>query len=362
MANPPSASSATVAPHSYLGDIFTFNWSEFRVHLPVVCATAVAICLFGGIMAGHPGAALLAGGGAYTIGFGANQRTADSRVLPMLLAIIAVSSASLAGSLAGHRGYALLIAAVISAAIYGRVFPRANGISWVSQQASIALLVASAFPTSLKLACMRAGIIFLGGLVQLVMTTAALHLTPELRRDLLALHRHGEQFIAEVWHLPLEGDTAGSTAYVVRIVLTMAAATWIYLQSGISSGYWIPMTALLVQKPGAMDTLTRATLRIMGTLLGAWLCTLLVAHLHPTPYTLATLSVIFAFSAFATNTVHYGLFSACVTSYIVVLLSLHQVQSDVIAHRRAVCTIAGGAIAVALHLDAIFRQPTAEIS
>ncbi len=45
----------------------------------------------------------------------------------------------------------------------------------------------------------------------------------------------------------------------------------------------------------------------------------------------------------------------------VYLLSLNTIPGPVIAHRRALCTIAGGAIALVIHLDALRRhraQPT----
>ena len=50
-----------------------------------------------------------------------------------------------------------------------------------------------------------------------------------------------------------------------------------------------------------------------------------------------------------------GLFAACLTGYIVFLLSLNQIPGMEIAHRRAWCTILGGAIALIIHLDAVRR-------
>jgi hypothetical protein len=66
-------------------------------------------------------------------------------------------------------------------------------------------------------------------------------------------------------------------------------------------------------------------------------------------------ATLFALLAFATNSVNYGLFAACLTGYIVFLLSLNQIPGPEIAHRRAWCTILGGVIAVIVHLDAVRR-------
>ena len=358
---------ATLAPPSthYLADLYSFNWSAFNFRLPLVSAAAVALCLFVGILVGHPGGGLIAGGGAFTIGFGANQRIADSRLIPMIAAVFGCSTATLAGTIAGHKDYSLIIAASASAAVYGVLTTRNAGLSWVGQQASVALLIASAFPTGPKPALIRAGLIAAGGAVQVFITSAGLRLIPNLPKDLLSIaisvvntvqEQDQAQLMDRIRELrsSLHPVTAKDAfVYCVRLVATVAIATEVYRRIGVQSGYWIPMTALLVQKPAVAETFTRATLRILGTLAGAWLGSLLIAYLTPSPVVLAMLATIFALFSFATNSVNYGLFAACLTGYIVFLLSLNQIPAPVIAHRRAWCTALGGVIALVIHLDAL---------
>ena len=112
------------------------------------------------------------------------------------------------------------------------------------------------------------------------------------------------------------------------------------------------MTALLVQRP-ARRPLLRAPGRFLGTLAGAWLGSLFIAHVAPRPEILAAICAIFALLAFATNAVNYSLFSTALTGYIVFLLSLNEIPGSVIAHRRAWCTALGGLIALLLHVDAL---------
>lgn len=366
MATSANQLSAKPMPPHFFADLYTFNWSELNFRLPLISASAVALCLFAGILAGHPGAGLIAGGGALTIGFGANQRIADSRLMPMIAAVFSTSTAALAGTLAGHRGYALVLAAAASAFLYGLLTARHTGLSWVGQQASVALLVASAFPTGPRQAFIRAGLIAAGGVVQILITSAGLRLIPSLRKDLQSIPRSLSAMVREqrrdllcrLHELPqsLPGLSHSATlAYCLRLTFTIAVATEVYHRLGIQSGYWIPMTALLVQKPAFFETLTRASARVLGTVLGAWLCSLLIAHLAPRPAVLATWTTVFAFCAFATNAVNYGLFTASLTAYIVFLLSLNAIPGPVIAHRRAWCTIAGAAIALVIHLDALRR-------
>ena len=366
MATPVNALAASGTPPHFLADLYSFQWSEFDVRLPLVSASAVAICLYAGILAGHPGGSLIAGGGAFTIGFGANQRITDSRLLPMIFAVFSTSTATLAGTLAGHRSYALLIAAALSAFLYGVLTSRNAGLSWVGQQATVALLVASAFPTGPRAAFLRAGLIATGGVLQIVITSAGLRLMPALQKDILsipsslytAVREQRIEFLSRLHELPqaLPGLSHSATlGYCLRLVLTISLATEVYLRLGVQSGYWIPMTALLVQKPAFFETLTRASARILGTLAGAWLCSLLIAHLAPRPVILAALATFFAFWAFATNAVNYGLFTACLTAYIVFLLSLNAIPGPLIAHRRAWCTVLGGLIALVIHVNGLRR-------
>jgi hypothetical protein len=366
MSSPPTVSAAAArVPAHPLADLYIFDWSEFSLRLPLVSTIAVALCLFTGVAFGHPGGALIAGGGAFTIGFGANQRIQDSRVLPMLLAVFATSTATFAGTMVGYHGFAIVLASTISAGIYGVLTIRRAEVSWVGQQASVALFIASAFPVSLRGACIRAGLILAGGMVQTVITTAGLRLIPELRRGLSVLPRVlfesvGRPLVGSVAELSARKPLADGRAafvYSLRLMLTVALATEFYRRLGLQSGYWTPMTALLVQKPAFSETVQRALLRVLGTLAGASLATVLVMHLHmsteATNWTLAALTSLFALLSFATNPVNYGLFALCLTSYIVFLLSLNQIPGPEIAHRRALCTAAGAVIALIIHLDAL---------
>lgn len=190
LSSPPAVPSKarTITPPHFLADLYTFRWSELHGRLPLVSAATVALCVSIGIAVGHPGGGLIAGGGAFTIGFGANQRIADSRLQPMLAAIFAMASATLIGTVVGHLGYTLVLASAASAAIYGLLTIRDAGLAWVGQQASVALFVASAFPSAPRPALVRAGLILLGGSLQLVMTSLGLRLLPELRRICFVCH------------------------------------------------------------------------------------------------------------------------------------------------------------------------------
>jgi hypothetical protein len=366
---PTTANPPTPVRYGYLADIYTFDWNQLSFHTPLIGIVAIGVCLFTGVIAGHPAAGLIAGGGAFTIGFGVNQRIADSRLWPMIAATGAMCLSTMIGMLAGHRGFTLVLAAAIWGFTYGILTARAAGISWVGQQAAITLFVASAFPADFHAALLRTLLILSGGALQILVTSLCLRLLPELAANLRAIRQTGSEELGRL----ISSDFARYRAYVrlraipqtllriptfpfaIRMSLTVAISAEIYRHMDIQSGYWIPMTALLVQKPAFSETFSRAFLRIGGTLAGAVVSTMFLVHIRPDPLYLAALATFFALCSYATNTVNYGLYTLFLTSYIVFLLSLDELPGPLIAHRRALCTIAGGLIALVIHVDAIRR-------
>lgn len=285
----------------------------------------------------------------------------------MVLATFSLGIATLTGTLVGHRGYALVVASAVAAAIYGVLTIRNAGLAWVGQQAAVTLFVASAFPSGPRHSLERAALIVAGGVVQMILTTAGLKMMPELQTDLLAiprvvyrsLYEQRKEFLQRLQELPKAlpaPDRVAAAWYAGRLVLTVGLASELYHRLGVQSGYWIPMTAMLVQKPAFFETLTRGLMRVGGTLAGATLVTLLVQHVQFGPWWLAAGVTVCAYGAFVTTSVNYGMFSLFLTSYIVFLLSLNQLPGPEIAHRRAACTAAGAAIALLIHVDALRRH------
>ncbi len=369
------AADPELAQHHYFADLYSFDWKKLDWEQPLVSSLAVAACVLTGVLVGHPAAGLIAGGGAFTVGFGANQRIADSRIWPMLAAVATMWVSTMVGMLVGHRGFALIGAAAAWGFGYALLTTRANGVSWVGQQAAVFLLVTSAFPTNFRGAFDRAGLTVVGGLLQVLVTSTGLRLLPELGGDLLAVQRsvysgitHGlaatlytqrrETLLrlrAVALALPSVSGSK-SFGFAVRMAITLVVACEMYRRLGLQSGYWIPMTALLVQKPAFFETLNRALMRVGGTLAGAVLASLFVTHVQPTPIWLALLVAVFAVCSYMTLSVNYGLYSLFLTSYIVFLLSLNTLPGPEIARRRALCTAAGGFVALVIHLDALRRH------
>jgi uncharacterized membrane protein YccC len=78
-----------------------------------------------------------------------------------------------------------------------------------------------------------------------------------------------------------------------------------------------------------------------------------LAHLNPEPPTLAFLTLLFAWLAYSLNNVNYGLFTLCLTAYIVCLLALNSLPGKEVAYHRAISTIIGGSLALSVRLIVI---------
>jgi uncharacterized membrane protein YccC len=88
---------------------------------------------------------------------------------------------------------------------------------------------------------------------------------------------------------------------------------------------------------------------------GAWLISIFVAHFTPSPLALVAFTLLFTWLSYGVQSVNYALFAVCVTGYIVFLLALDKLPEIEIAHRRAVCTVIGGGLALAVRLVVIYR-------
>ncbi|HYO83234.1 MAG TPA: FUSC family protein [Bryobacteraceae bacterium] len=162
------------------------------------------------------------------------------------------------------------------------------------------------------------------------------------------------------WRLRVESSletlsanlTLRSSAMRHAVRLTAAVLTGeilAHVTGGVRS-YWLPMTAAIVLKPDFTATFSRGLLRIAGTVAGLALATALFSWAAPTPLLeLAIVFVIvFVFRAF--GPAHYGILTASLTAYIVVIFALAgQAPRDVI-RERAIHTVLGGALALIVYV------------
>lgn len=142
--------------------------------------------------------------------------------------------------------------------------------------------------------------------------------------------------------------------HAVRLAVTLAVSMAIFKLSGLPHGYWIALTALLVLRPDFATTAVRGLSRVAGTLVGAGLATLVVAAIKPDNTGLTVMFGVASCLAFLIVRVNYAVFSACVTAYVVFLLGFEQIPAVTTAGDRALSTVIGGGLAIAVY----FLWPT----
>lgn len=355
---PPATTSNTAALFS---DSYIFDWKNQSFRDDLLFLPPIATCLGIGLLSHHPAAGMIAAGGAMTAGFGAKQSIDDSPLLPMLFVSLGMALCAFLGVVIGHTNHLLVLVSALMGFGYGMLTTREAGYSWVGQQCVIVFLVASAFPADVEAAGKRAGLILAGSAIQLLSSAVLLRLFRQLGSHLVSLARYirdeeialRQAFFMATQSVQQRKFLNSALPYSLRLAITLGVSTEIYHQLHFSSGYWIPMTALLVLKPGITDTANRAIARLFGTLAAAILVSFCLAHTNPSPIVLAAFTLLFAWLSYGTVNVNYALFSVCITGYIIFLLSLNSVPGPVIAQRRAISTAIGGALALTVRLVVI---------
>jgi hypothetical protein len=326
-------------------EILFFDWSKFHPGASLLCIPAIAVSLAIGLATGHARQGVMAAAGAFSVGFGSFQELRNSRTAPMLLAAIVMCVSSWIGTVAGLWVSGTILVCTLWGFLYAATWTLSPGIVWISLQGVVWLVISTAYPQSGLHALLRGSFVLAGGLLQMLFVAGSWRIfgfvtppfggasNPDEHESFGALAEATRQWRAES----------------LRAALILAVAATFYRWAALPNGYWIPMTAAIVMKGTFMQTFQRGIARILGTLAGAALATLIAAYLRPDPWVLSALVVLFTGLSYVMIYVNYVTFAVCLTAYVVFLLALAGLpESAVIAH-RSMNTILGGAIALAMH-------------
>jgi uncharacterized membrane protein YccC len=110
-------------------------------------------------------------------------------------------------------------------------------------------------------------------------------------------------------------------------------------------GFWIPLTILFVLRPDRGQTFDRLVLRAAGTVAGLILATALSEWLFGHEIATALVLAVAAALSFGLLTVQYALFTAAITTYVVLLADTLGEPALTAAGQRALATAIGIAIA-----------------
>ena len=134
--------------------------------------------------------------------------------------------------------------------------------------------------------------------------------------------------------------------HAVRTAVCLSAALWISRQLQLPHGYWLPMTAAIVLRPDFAATFSFGLLRVVGTVLGLVLTTVLL-HITPSePWTHLALMALLCMAFRYLATAHYGIAVAALTGTVVILLSFGGVNSGAAVMDREINTALGSGMAL----------------
>jgi hypothetical protein len=327
---------------SFLSQAAEIQWSELHPVAAAVSSVAVAVCVFGGLIAGSGQIGMAATTGALPTGFGAFQRLSSLglRAAPMLLAAVGMALCGFLGALLGRS---MLLSAMVGgliAAICGLATQYGQAPWWFTLQWSIAFFLAGATPSDFRDAVHR-GLLILGGAgLQIAIIVAAWAWHPFGAASESQRASETPPPIGQLFPSWLQLRYALAIGVMVTVALTLEHATQ------IQNGYWVPMTALIIVKPSGHDTLVRTVQRVLGTLIGCAAATGIAALLRPTPAALAIGVTVLAWCTYAMQRASYAAFSLWITATVVFMMSLAGLPEPEAAGRRVIATLMGAALAV----------------
>jgi hypothetical protein len=254
------------------------------------------------------------------------------------------------GTLAGWSAPATIAVCALWGFLYAITWTLGPGIVWTSLQGVVWLVISTAYPQSGLHALLRGSMVLAGGMLQMVFIGSVWRISGFVTPPFGGASEADE--VESLKALTRTNWRQGLPA--LRAALILAVAAGIYRWFALPNGYWIPMTAAIVMKGTLLETFQRGLGRILGTLAGAALATLIAATLRPDPWVLAALVVIFTGACYLLLYVNYVTFAVCLTSYVVFLLALAGLPENAVIAHRSMNTISGGAIALAVH--AVFSR------
>jgi hypothetical protein len=341
-------------------DTIKLRREEFHPRAAVCCVPAIVIILAWGLLVGQSYAALAAAAGAFSVGFGLFQRLSSFAVAPMLLALVGMTISATVGTLASATPLSEGIAAAIWAFGVAAAVGLGTAVWWIVLQWSIALVIAAAFPANPTFALLRGVLVALGGALQLAIASSLWALVcwqcdvPAPRNAIDRPLSLGSVRLA--FRETLEPGTA-RFRYAVALAVTVGLAAATYPIVKFSKGYWIAMTILIVLRSELRDTVRITLTRIIGTVVGAGVATLLVALLRPSQTILVALIAVLGWGCYALLRVNYALFSMFITGYIALLFAFGGLPEPVAALHRVIATAIGGSVALAAHFLYVARPP-----
>jgi len=311
---------------------FPSYFQPFDWHHMLVCTPGMVACLLYGLISHDTVSGAIGAGAAFSVGFGL-RRARQFR--SMLGAVALMTAATLAGSLTGGNFLVFVLLAGAAAAGCACLALIDDDFWWVALQANIALLVASHYAGSVKIAFVRASIVLGAGLVQMLLVWGLDRLIPKSHPK-------------PVLNIPIPATPRAMTVYGAVSAASVVAALLIAYGLRLDKAYWAPMTALIVLKPKYHLTLQRGWERLVGNLAGCAAAIAVTFVLPPAQWFDSVLAVAGSGVAYALLRARYAAFSLAVSFTAMMLLYTAHVSALYGSEQRLYATAIGGLVAIAV--------------
>jgi uncharacterized membrane protein YccC len=253
---------------------------------------------------------------AFVCGFTALDAPAGPRALWQAGAAPLVGAGAALGVLSSQWAPAAVLAMGLVAAASGYLFADTLRLAFVGFGMAVALVLSQGFflPASEVLPAFAYGTI--GGLIQ-ASWAGCVWLVYDRQPD----NESGWNWARTKARLRANRTLASPVArHALRFGVALAFGVGLYRALGMTDhGYWIPLTLLFVLRPERDETDRRLILRAVGTLVGLAIATGFAAAFSDIePWVIIALSISAALTL-GLLTVQYALFTAAITTYVVLL-------------------------------------------
>ncbi|KAK0331609.1 hypothetical protein LTR94_028240, partial [Friedmanniomyces endolithicus] len=292
------------------------------------------LLLGAGVVSGLATEGAMAAGAAFVVGLAASRDLVGRRWGAMFGTALGLTLAAVAGTIAGQSPLLLLGLGCLGGAICAAIALYEEDLWWVILQGVIAFLIAGYYAGPVDQALVRGASVLVGGGVQIGLVVILALLFPKAAARLPLGPR------------PPEPGRKLLISHMARAAVAVGLSLVLSWSIHLQNWAWAPMTAMIVLKPGLMETQTRGVQRVAGTLLGCAFATVYAVEVQSSHPWLIAAAGVTAFAAFALQQAHFATLTGAVTATAVLLVSLGYGGVLANAEHRIVATVIGGLTAL----------------
>ena len=295
---------------------------------------AIPLLTAAGYLAGAPAVGAIAAGAAFAVGFGAARDLKGRRWAAMIVATLGMPIATFVGAVTGLGSPGLIAAAAVLAVVCAVTDLVDDDLWWLALQMIVALMLAGAVPGDAIHAAGIAAIVLLGGGVQLMLVFCLARTFPNAG---LPLPKPPAQTP------PSPGDLA---AHAFRAVLAVVTSLWLVGAAHLQNGYWAPMIAMIILRPGLRQTRVRGLARVVGTVAGGLAAAAAIHFVGLSASTILLGVGLATVGAYGLQKAHYSTLTAFITMVVVLLACVAHPLVAANAEHRLLATLIGGGCAL----------------